>query len=126
MVGITYPLMAFKLAETMVVGIQDASFSNDHEVSKGGVKMGNRSQSGRLLCLGPPEFKEEKAGQLMLIEWHSTTLKKVCRSTTQAETLSLLHGVKRRTPSACIPRLVECASPDGEGLDCGCTGCHAV
>ena len=92
MVGITYPLMAFKFEEAMLVGIQDASFSNDHEVSKGGVKMGNRSQSGRLLCLGPPGFKEEKAGQVMLIEWHSTTLKRVCRSTMQAETLSLLHG----------------------------------
>ena len=92
MVGITYPLMAFKFEEAMLVGIQDASFSNDHDVSQGGVKMGNRSQSGRLLCLAPPQFKEEKAGQLMLIEWHSTTLKRVCRSTMQAETLSLLHG----------------------------------
>ena len=90
--GITYPLMAFKFEEAMLVGIQDASFSNDHDVSQGGVKMGNRSQSGRLLCLAPPEFKDEKAGQLMLIEWHSTTLKRVCRSTMQAETLSLLHG----------------------------------
>ena len=89
---ITYPLMAFKFEEAMLVGIQDASFSNDHDVSQGGAKMGNRSQSGRLLCLAPPEFKEEKAGQLMLIEWHSTTLKRVCRSTMQAETLSLLHG----------------------------------
>ena len=27
----------------------------------------------------------------MLMEWHSTTIKRVCRSTLQAETISLLH-----------------------------------
>lgn len=76
----------------MIVGIQDASFGNDAEVSKSGSKLGLRSQSGRLLCLADRSFKETQRGVLLPIEWHSTTIKRVCKSTLQAETMSLLSG----------------------------------
>ena len=91
-VGLHYPLKAFKFEEAMVVGIQDASFSNDSAVQSSGKKLGNRSQSGRLLCLADNNFREEQKGNLLLLDWHSTTLKRVCRSTMQAETLSLMSG----------------------------------
>ena len=90
-VGVTYPLKAFKFEEAMIVGVSDASFSNDFDVSESGEKMGFRSQSGRIICLGHQSFQHDHKGQLMLMEWHSTTIKRVCRSTLQAETISLLH-----------------------------------
>ena len=46
-VGVTYPLKAFKFEEAMIVGVSDASFSNDFDVSESGEKMGFRSQSGK-------------------------------------------------------------------------------
>ena len=90
--GISYPLGAFKFEDCMVVAIQDASHAADFDVSGSGKKLGFRSQSGRLLCLADRNFKETWQGKLMLIAWHSTVLKRVCRSTLQAETLSLLQG----------------------------------
>jgi hypothetical protein len=42
--------------------------------------------------LAAPDFREKQQGHLLLLEWHSTILKRVCRSTLQAETLSLLLG----------------------------------
>lgn len=90
--GLCYPIKPFDFDNVMIVGIQDASFGNDAEVSKSGNKLGLRSQSGRLLCLADRSFKETQRGVLLPIEWHSTTIKRVCKSTLQAETMSLLSG----------------------------------
>ena len=90
--GITFPLKKVNLEDCMIVAIQDASHAADYDVSKTGAKLGYRSQSGRLLCIASEDFREQKSGQLALVEWHSTVLKRVCRSTLQAETLSLLAG----------------------------------
>lgn len=102
-VGLHYPLKSFKFEEAMVVGIQDASFSNDHAVQESGKKLGHRSQSGRLLCLAAGSFRERQQGHLFLLDWHSTTLKCVCRSTMQAETLSLMHGSEETEHMRLVP-----------------------
>eukprot|EP00435_Cladocopium_sp_Y103_P070581 s840_g35.t1 len=90
--GISYPCGTMKFEEAMIVAIQDASHAADYDTSESGQKLGHRSQSGRLLCLAAPDFREKQQGQLLLLEWHSTIIKRVCRSTLQAETLSLLLG----------------------------------
>ena len=90
--GITFPLKAFKFEDLMIVGIQDASFAADDDLSGSGKRLGGRSQSGRLVCLADKSFMERRTGHLLPINWHSTTLKRVCRSTLQAETLSLQLG----------------------------------
>ena len=90
--GITFPLKAFKFEDLMIVGIQDASFAADNDLSGSGKRLGGRSQSGRLTCLADKSFMERRTGHLLPINWHSTTLKRVCRSTLQAETLSLQLG----------------------------------
>ena len=61
-------------------------------MSGSGKKLGFRSQSGRILCLAGPDFSKDHFGPMLLVEWHSTVIKRVCRSTLQAETLSLLLG----------------------------------
>ena len=109
--GLTYPLRAFDFTKASVISINDASFANDHEINSQGKKLGFRSQSGRLLCLGPCDFTDTFEGCLMPVSWHSTSIKRVCRSTLQAETLSLqlgsdeaerlrltLHGLTRDHP----------------------------
>ena len=53
---------------------------------------GHRSQSGRLLLLAPAGFEQTGQGKVYPLEWHSNTIKRVCRSTLQAETLSLQLG----------------------------------
>jgi hypothetical protein len=90
--GISYPSGSLRFEDAMVVALQDASHAADFDVSSSGQKLGHRSQSGRLLCLAAPDFREKQQGHLLLLEWHSTILKRVCRSTLQAETLSLLLG----------------------------------
>ena len=91
-VGLAYPVSAFKLENAMILAIQDASHAADYEASSSGARMAHRSQSGRLLCLADSGFFESKTGYLALIEWHSTVLKRVRRSTLQSEALSLLAG----------------------------------
>ena len=90
--GLFIPVGAFPFEELCIVGIQDASFAADFEVSESGKKLGHRSQSGRMVCLAHQSFKESRKGHLIPFNWHSSTLKRVCRSTLQAETLSLQLG----------------------------------
>lgn len=90
--GITYPRRAFPFNELSIISIHDASHAADYDVNTAGQKLGFRSQSGRLLCLGHSSFPSTLCGPLMLVDWHSTTIKRVCRSTLQSETLSLLSG----------------------------------
>eukprot|EP00435_Cladocopium_sp_Y103_P018811 s2728_g4.t1 len=92
--GLHYPVKLFEFEQAVIVGIQDASFANDSEVNEAGKKSGFRSQSGRLVCLAGPTFKDTKQGNLLILDWHSTTIKRVCRSTLQAETMSLLSGLE--------------------------------
>eukprot|EP00435_Cladocopium_sp_Y103_P066563 s466_g28.t2 len=66
--GLHYPLKTFNFEQAMIVGMQDASFAND--------------------------ATDTKKGPMLLVDWHSTTVKRVCRSTLQAETMSLLSGME--------------------------------
>ena len=92
--GLHYPLKAFYFEQSVIIGMQDASFANDATVNEAGKRSGFRSQSGRVLCLGAPSFKNTKQGAVHVLDWHSTTIKRVCRSTLQAETMSLQLGME--------------------------------
>ena len=83
-VGIYYKYGAVDVDRAVVLSITDASYANDNDVAGNGVPMGNRSQSGRLLCLANPEFLETGAGDVYLLQHHSNVLRRVCRSTLQA------------------------------------------
>lgn len=88
--GISYPLKTFPFEECMLVGIQDASFANDADVSSTAQRLGLRSQSGRLMCLAHQSFQRTHEGHLLSLDWHSTCIRRVCRSTLQAETMSMI------------------------------------
>ncbi|CAE7949958.1 unnamed protein product, partial [Symbiodinium sp. KB8] len=93
-VGIYYKYGAVDVDRAVVLSITDASYANDNDVAENGIPMGNRSQSGRLLCLANPEFLETGAGDVYLLQHHSNVLRRVCRSTLQAETLSMVAGLE--------------------------------
>lgn len=92
--GLFFPSNAFKFEDAIIVGIQDASFANDQVVNEKDKKPAYRSQSGRLACLAPPDFETEDRGVMMVLDWRSTTVKRVCRSTLQAEAMILSTGVE--------------------------------
>ncbi|CAE7367988.1 RE1 [Symbiodinium necroappetens] len=91
--GLLYPAGNLDFNDVAIIAIQDASYAADYDTSRSGEKMGYRSQSGRLLCLARRDFLTSLEGHLYPIEWHSTIIRRVCKSTLQAESLSLLLGV---------------------------------
>ena len=90
--GIFYPSEAFAFEKAILVSVNDASHAASFEEVKPGYVGGHRSQSGRLLVLASPDLLEKGEGMAHLLEWHSTTIRRVCRSTLQAETLSMQLG----------------------------------
>ncbi|CAE7805921.1 RE2, partial [Symbiodinium microadriaticum] len=100
--GLFYKAGAMEFNEVMLVAIQDASYAADYDVSTSGAKMGYRSQSGRILCLAPKTFSATFEDHLYPIEWHSTVIRRVCKSTLQAESLSLQLGAVDAEHARCV------------------------
>ncbi|CAE7561028.1 RE2 [Symbiodinium necroappetens] len=90
--GLFYAYNAFDEQDQVIYSITDASHAADFDVSTTGTPMGSRSQSGRILALGSRKILETGKGTIHIIEYHSCVLKRVCRSTLQAETQSLIAG----------------------------------
>ena len=90
--GIFFSSKAFKIENAMVISINDASHGASFDVGKDGSPVGHRSQTGRLLALGSEEFEKTGDGQFHLLAWSSNVIKRVCRSTLQAEAMSLQLG----------------------------------
>ena len=82
----------FRFEEAQLLSITDASHAADFDVSQSGQRMGLRSQSGRILAMAGPSFWADGGGDIALLSWKSTVLRRVCRSTLQAERLSMLAG----------------------------------
>ena len=90
--GLFYPSQAMRLEDAVLLSVNDASHAASFEALPSGDAAGHRSQSGRLLLLAPANFEQTGEGQVYPLEWHSNTIKRVCRSTLQAETMSLQLG----------------------------------
>ena len=90
--GIFYPAKPFLFEEAILISVTDASHAASFEQVHVGQVAGHRSQSGRLLLLAPANFETKGEGYVHLLSWSSNTIKRVCRSTLQAETLSLQLG----------------------------------
>ena len=90
--GLFFKYEAFKDEDLTIYSITDASHAANFDIAKNGEPLGHRSQSGRVLALGPRSLATTGEGHLHVIEYHSTVIRRVCRSTLQAETLSLIAG----------------------------------
>ena len=91
-VGLFYGYEALDFDKAVIPSITDASYAANFDVGREGEPLGNRSQSGRLLRLASAEFMENGTGRVYPLEFHSNVIKRVCRSTLQAETLSMVQG----------------------------------
>ena len=89
---LVYGWKQFDFDKLEIMSITDASHAADFALSASGEKMGYRSQSGRLLAVGGPEVMTSGRGHIHLLEWKSQVIRRVCRSTLQAESLSMLTG----------------------------------
>lgn len=89
---LVYGWKQFDFNNMEIISITDASHAADFDLSASGMKMGFRSQSGRVLAVGGPEVMSSGTGHIHLLEWKSQVIRRVCRSTLQAESLSMLAG----------------------------------
>ena len=90
--GIYYPKNAMVLENAIITSVTDASFGQSVTADVKGNPAGHRSQTGRILLLTSEEFESTGTGVAHPLEWRSDTIKRVCRSTLQAETMSLQLG----------------------------------
>ena len=92
-IGLTYRNGILDWETSVIVSMSDASFGNETVNTPRGQEP-HHSQQGRITMLVSPEvWKEDKAG-MHIIGWNSTTIKRVCRSTLQAETFATLGAVE--------------------------------
>jgi hypothetical protein len=79
----------------LVCTTTDASFGNEfEEVSE--VNEAGRRQQGHVNCLAPADVVNSAVVTIHPISW-SSTVRRVCRATLQAETISLTKGVEAGT-----------------------------
>ena len=90
--GLHFAYDAFDYNDMQIVSITDASHAADYDVAGDGRLLGHRSQSGRVLGLCGSKFLESGEGKIHILSYHSNVIRRVCRSTVQAETLSMLSG----------------------------------
>jgi hypothetical protein len=91
--GIRYGAGVVDWDNMIIVAMADASHSNELEVI-GTKTEAYRSQSGRLLMLASPSILKGDELQYHLISWSSTIIRRVCRSTMQAETYSMSNMIE--------------------------------
>ena len=84
----------FDFEDCILVSIDDASHAACREAVGVSQVSGHRSQSGIFLHLAPKSFLENGKGHVHVLQWGSATIRRVCRSTLQAETLSLQQGAE--------------------------------
>ena len=92
--GVFYKYGAVDIDRAILLSVTDASYAADYDTSSSGQVLGNRSQSGRLLFLADPSFLEKGEGEVYLLQHHSNGIRRVCRSTLQAETLNMVSGLE--------------------------------
>ena len=91
--GIRYEAGAIDWDNMIIVAMADASHSNEFEVI-GAKTEAYRSQSGRLLMLASPSILKGDDMRYHIISWSSTIIRRVCRSTMQAETYSMSNMIE--------------------------------
>ena len=87
----------FSLDAMITCVITDASHANESEdmIVNGKVsKEPHRSQGGKIIALGTSSLSNSEEGGIHVIAFSSTVVRRVCRSTMQAEAYSLQAGIE--------------------------------
>ena len=91
--GLVYSSNGLDWGNALLAVATDASHAQEQQMVNGELE-DYRSQAGRLVMLVSPEFENGDEATIHMLEWSSTVLKRVCRSTLQAEAYSLTQGVE--------------------------------
>lgn len=95
--GIFFAKVDFRIEDTMILSINDARHAASF-VDAGKTVAGHRCRSGRILALLSNSSRPWQ-GLQCLLEWSSTCIKRVCRSTLQAELSLCCMEMKVQTVS---------------------------
>ena len=90
--GIHFVIGKFDFEDTILLSVTDASHAAEVSYTAVGTEQGHRSQGGRFLLLADHMPTKDSPTVCHVLEWSSQTLKRVCRSTLQAEVLSSMLG----------------------------------
>ena len=90
--GVRFVKGKFDFEKAILLSVTDASHAAEVSVTEEGKTQGHRSQSGRFLLLAGAAPTVSQPAWCHVLEWQSQTLKRVCRSTLQAEVLSSMLG----------------------------------
>lgn len=90
--GIRFFKKTFSFDSAVLLSVTDASHAAELGVSTVGKASGHKSQAGRFLLLGDRMPTVDEPAKIHVLEWSSHTIKRVCRSTLQAEVLSSMDG----------------------------------
>ena len=90
--GIKFMKNTFNFDDAVLLSITDASHAAEIKYSEKGRASGHRSQAGRFLLLADKMPQIGETANVHILDWSSHTIKRVCRSTLQAEVLSSMDG----------------------------------
>ena len=97
-----YRAGAFDWADAQIYVFSDASRAGELDIGAGDLEP-MRSQSGRIIALGPPgAVQSGSATTLHLLDWTSSVIRRVCRSTLQAEAYALTSAVELANQVRCL------------------------
>ena len=91
--GLYFEAGAIDWNDCILCTVSDASWSNESEVVKGKMEP-YRSQRARMTLLVDKNFIKGDETKFYPIGWSSTTIKRVCRSTLQAESYAMTSSVE--------------------------------
>ena len=91
--GIFYQAGALSFNGCILCTISDASWSNEKQLVKGKLEP-LRSQRARMTVLAHKDFLKGMETKFYPIAWQSTIVKRVCRSTLQAESYGMTAAVE--------------------------------
>ena len=91
--GLYFEARAIEWNDCILCTVSDASWSNESEVVKGKMEP-YRSQRARMTLLVDKKFIKGDETKFYPIGWSSTTIKRVCRSTMQAESYAMTSSVE--------------------------------
>ena len=90
--GLNFVKGKFDFQTAVLLSVTDASHAAELHYSGDGKPKGYGSQAGRFLLLADRMPNKGMVSNFHVLEWQSNTLKRVCRSTLQAEVLSSMQG----------------------------------
>ena len=90
--GINFKKNIFDFDTALLLSVTDASHAAETSYEEDGGKKGYRSQGGRVLLLADRMPDLNEGTNCHILEWQSASIKRVCRSTLQAEVLSSMVG----------------------------------